>query len=96
MNEFLKALTVKDDVEKYLSLWKAFWLTIWMCMDHIQWLQKAGYLKLVDLKKIDGEAQRGTNGSKRGGSEGREEEEEKLIVLVAPSASLYLCVCVYV
>lgn len=53
VNEFLKALTIKDDVEKYLSLWKAFWLAVWMGMDHIQWLQKAGYLKLADLKRID-------------------------------------------
>lgn len=52
-NEFLKALAIKDDVEKYLSLWKAFWLAVWMMCDHVQWLQKAGYLKLVDLKKID-------------------------------------------
>lgn len=53
VNEFLKALTLKDDVEKYLSLWKAFWLAVWMSMDHIQWLQKVGYIKLADLKKID-------------------------------------------
>lgn len=52
-NEFLKSLTIKDDVERYLSLWKAFWLAVWMVCDHIQWLQKAGYLKLVDLKKFD-------------------------------------------
>lgn len=53
VNEFLKALQIKDDVEKYLSLWKAAWLAVWMMMDHLQWLQKAGYLKLTDLKKID-------------------------------------------
>jgi len=53
LQELLKALSVKDDVERYLSLWKSFWLTVWMVCDHIQWLQKVGYLKLVDLKKID-------------------------------------------
>jgi hypothetical protein len=53
VNEFLKAMTLKDDVEKYLSLFKAFWLAVWMSMDHIQWLQKAGYIKLESLKKID-------------------------------------------
>lgn len=53
VQEFLKSLTVKDDVERYLGLFKAFWLAVWMSMDHIQWLQKAGYLKLADLKKID-------------------------------------------
>jgi hypothetical protein len=53
MQEFLKALTVKDDAERYLSLFKSFWLAVWMAMDHIQWLQKVGYLKLVDLKKVD-------------------------------------------
>lgn len=31
-----RAMSVKDDVEKYLSLWKAFWLSVWMMCDHIQ------------------------------------------------------------
>jgi hypothetical protein len=53
MNEFLKSLSVKDDVERYLSLFKAFWLTVWMGCDHLQWLQKVGYIKLADLKVID-------------------------------------------
>lgn len=52
-NEFLKAFSIKDDVEKYLSLFKSFWLAVWMACDHVQWLQKAGYLKLTDLKKFD-------------------------------------------
>jgi hypothetical protein len=30
LQEFLKALSVKDDVERYLALWKSFWLTVWM------------------------------------------------------------------
>jgi len=53
MQEFMKAFSVKDDVERYLALFKSFWLSVWMMMDHIQWLQKVGYLKLVSLKKID-------------------------------------------
>jgi len=53
VQEFLKALNTKDDVERYLSLFKSFWLTVWMACDHIQYLQKLGYLKLVDLKRID-------------------------------------------
>lgn len=52
-NEFLKAFSIKDDVEKYLALFKSFWLAVWMACDHVQWLQKAGYLKLADLKRID-------------------------------------------
>lgn len=53
VNEFLKSFTIKDEVERYLSLFKAFSLGVWMVADHIQWMQKAGYLKLADLKKID-------------------------------------------
>jgi len=52
-NEFLKAFSVKDDLERFLSLFKAASLGVWMVADHIQWLQKAGYLKLESLKSID-------------------------------------------
>lgn len=52
LNELLKSLVVSDSVERILSLIKAFSLMLWMLMDHIQWLTKAGYLK-VELKEID-------------------------------------------
>jgi hypothetical protein len=37
VQEFLKSLQVKDDAEKYLSLFKAFSLFVWMVADHAQW-----------------------------------------------------------
>jgi len=51
--EFLKAFDIKDDVEKYGSLAKSFFLALWMVCDHIQWLNKVGYLKLGATPKID-------------------------------------------
>jgi len=54
VQEFLKSTAIKDDAEKYLSLFKSFSLAVWMVADHAQWLHKAGYLKLNDhIKKID-------------------------------------------
>jgi len=52
-NEFLKSFSIKDDFERYVSLFKAASLGAWMIADHIQWLQKAGYLKLTNMKSID-------------------------------------------
>jgi len=51
--EFLKAFLVKDEFERYSGLLKNFLLAVWMVADHIQWLNKAGYLKLTDTKKLD-------------------------------------------
>jgi hypothetical protein len=53
MNEFLKAVNVKDEFERYVSMLKAASLFVWMVADHIQWLNKAGYLKLGATPKID-------------------------------------------
>jgi len=53
VNEGLKSLAIKDDVERYLSIAKNSFLCVWMICDHIQWLNKVGYLKLGETKKID-------------------------------------------
>jgi len=55
LNELLKCQTIKDDAERYLAYWKSFWLAVWMGMDHIQWLNKVGYIKVAseNLKKVD-------------------------------------------
>jgi hypothetical protein len=54
LQEFLKSFGVKDDLERFVSLFKAFSLGVWMAADHLQWLHKAGYLKLNDsIKRID-------------------------------------------
>jgi len=55
MQEFLKSLGIKDDLERYLALSKSFSFFIWMVCDHVQWMQKAGYLKLAKetMTKVD-------------------------------------------
>lgn len=55
LNELLKALQTKDEVEKLLSVIKSFSLMVWMIMDHIQWMNKVGYFTIAKdtLKKID-------------------------------------------
>lgn len=53
IQEFLKAFDIKDEFEKYSSLLKSFLLSIWMMADHIQWLNKVGYIKLGETKKLD-------------------------------------------
>lgn len=52
-NEFLKGFSLKDDFERYATLFKSASLGVWMGADHIQWLNKAGYLKLESTKSID-------------------------------------------
>jgi len=53
VHEFVTSLSMKDETEKYLTLGKNASLAIWMLCDHIQWLNKAGYLKLASTKTID-------------------------------------------
>lgn len=54
LQEFLKSIQLRDDTEKYISMFKNLSLGIWMAADHAQWLHKAGYLKLNDsIKRID-------------------------------------------
>jgi hypothetical protein len=52
MQDFLQAFGVADQFEKGLSMIKAFALTIWMLVDHAQWFDKVGYIKLSDTKKL--------------------------------------------
>lgn len=52
IQDFLVALDLSDSVERILSMLKAFSLTIWMLVDHAQWLGKVGYIKLENEKKL--------------------------------------------
>jgi len=52
-NEFLKSLAIKDEFERYVTLFKSFCLAVWMVVDHVQWMNKAGYLKLGATPKMD-------------------------------------------
>jgi hypothetical protein len=52
IQDFLKGLDLEDTVERSLSTIKAFSLTIWMMIDHAQWMAKVGYIKLENEKKL--------------------------------------------
>jgi len=53
--EALLSLALVDPVERLASIIKGGSLSVWLFCDHIQWLHKAGYIKVgpVSLKKID-------------------------------------------
>jgi peroxin-11B len=51
IQDFLTATSVKDPIERSLGMIKAFALTIWMLVDHAQWMHKVGYIKLQQEKR---------------------------------------------
>ena len=46
----LKAVGTKDVVSRVLTVVKSAFLAVWMLVDHVQWMGRAGYLKL-DIEK---------------------------------------------
>ena len=53
LNDFLKATAVTDEFERIAAMIRAFSFCMWMLMDHVQWLHKAGYIKLDNIKTVD-------------------------------------------
>jgi hypothetical protein len=53
LQDFLLAFHSTGDIyEKYLSCLKAASLSVWMAVDHIQWMAKVGYFKIVNEKQM--------------------------------------------
>jgi hypothetical protein len=52
IQDFLVAFDMNDQLERLLSIVKAFSLSIWMFVDHAQWLAKVGYISLKNEKKL--------------------------------------------
>ncbi|KAJ3367455.1 Peroxisomal membrane protein PMP27 [Kappamyces sp. JEL0680] len=52
VQDFLQAVGVSDSIEQGMAMIKAFALTIWMLVDHAQWMHKVGYIKLSDEKRM--------------------------------------------
>jgi peroxin-11B len=46
LQDALQSFALADAVERVVSVLKGSSLSVWLLFDHVQWLQKAGYLKL--------------------------------------------------
>lgn len=52
-NDALGATAISDDLERFLQVMKSISLGIWLVMDHVQWMHKAGYITVQTIKTID-------------------------------------------
>lgn len=43
--DFLKSFEVQDSIERVIASTKSAAFTVWMLVDHAQWMQKVGYIK---------------------------------------------------